>query len=576
MRIHYMRTDHTAASCLLVLALVGGMGAGCTGDRSPDGRSAEALTAGVRAAGEFDLGRHDWPVTGSTDAQRWFNQGQRWMYAFNHDEAVRAFTRATEADPTCAMAWWGIALCRGPHINNPAMDRPASEAAWSALQRAKAAAGTCTPVERALITALESRYADPTREPLPLDPAARAPLDRAYAEAMAGVHRAFADHVEVQVLYAESLMDLRPWDLWSLDGQPRPETMRIVELLESALRAKPEHPGANHYLIHAVEASPFPERAEAAAKRLRTLAPDSGHLVHMPSHIDVRMGRWNLAADQNAVAMKVHAAYEQRSPEQGFYRAYMFHNTHFRAYACMMAGRKAEALAAAREMLADIPEGFYAGYAPIVDAYAAIEVEAKLRFGMWDELLASPEPRAELPITRAMWRFTRAAALAATGDTQGARAEQRRFSEYVGRVPAGAMMAINPAEKVLNIAELMLEGEILFREGRTDAAVEQLKAAIAVEDTLMYMEPPDWVQPVRHTLGAVLLHGGRYAEAAEVYREDLRRWPENGWSLHGLADAMERAGQAAEAGKVRARADAAWVRADISRGPSCLCVPAKR
>ena len=495
------------------------------------------------------------------------------MYAFNHDEAVRAFTRATELDDSCAMAWWGISLCKGPHINNPSMDEAASVAAWSALQRARANASGCTPVEQALIRALGERYADPAAGPPPLDAGSRAPLDRAYAEAMGEVHRRFPDHIEAAVLYAEALMDLRPWDLWSLEGEARPETERIVALLESVLRRDRGHPGANHYYIHAVEASPRPELAEEAATRLRTLAPDSGHLVHMPSHIDVRRGRWNLAADQNAIAMRVHELYEKRSPRQGFYRAYMFHNTHFRAYACMMAGRKSEALAACERMLASIPEEFYAGFAPVVDAYASIEVECMVRFGLWNELLAHPEPRADLPITRAMWRFGRGAAYAAKGDTGGARAEQRAFREYRDRVPTGAMMAINPAEKVLRIADNMLEGEILFREGSVDESIRRLREAIETEDTLMYMEPPDWVQPVRHTLGAVLLHAGRAEEAAAVYREDLRRWPENGWSLYGLAEALRAVGNGVEAEEVEARAAAAWSRADIEPGPSCLCVP---
>jgi tetratricopeptide (TPR) repeat protein len=565
--IYWLRFRLTLPVLAAVLAGVWGCATGHASQRSSDGES------GVVRASEFDLGRHRWKVTGSLEAQRWFDQGQLWMYAFNHDEAVRAFGRAAEADPSCAMAWWGIALCKGPHINNPAMDLPASEAAWSALERARLHAGACTALEQALIRALGARYVDPSKGPPPLAATDRAPLDRAYAEAMSEVHRSFPDAVEVEVLYAESLMDLRPWDLWSLEGEPRPETARILALLESALRRDPEHPGANHYYIHAVEASPFPAKAEAAAERLRTLAPDSGHLVHMPSHIDVRLGRWNLAADQNAIAMRVHDAYARRSPRQGFYRAYMFHNTHFLAYACMMAGRRSEAIAAAREMLRSIPDEFYRDYAPIVDAYAAIEVESLLRFGLWDDVLALPQPRQGLPVTRALWRFARAAALAAKGSVAEAREEQKLFRSDVAAVPEGAMMAINPAEKVLRIADEMLEGEICFKEGRIDAAVDRLRTAIGIEDTLLYMEPPDWVQPVRHTLGAVLLHAGRAADAAAVYREDLRRWPENGWSLHGLADALRASGNAAESAVVRARADAAWSRSEVAGGPSCLCVP---
>ncbi|MBL0927899.1 MAG: tetratricopeptide repeat protein [Phycisphaerales bacterium] len=562
----------STASLLATLLLFGP--AACAGRHPP--RSETAASGSTEGHPEFALGHHSWDVTASPEAQRWFNQGQRWMYAFNHDEAIRAFTRAAELDPSCAMAWWGIALCKGPHINNTSMDDAACRAAWNALEQARKHAPDSTAVEQALIRALGARYADPSAAPPPLDATARAPLDRAYADAMRDVHRAFPDHVDVKVLCAEALMDLRPWDLWSLVGLPRPETPEILQLLESALRTHPEHPGANHYYIHAIEASPNPERAEQAADRLRTLVPDSGHLVHMPSHIDVRLGRWNLAAEQNAAAAKVHDAYERRSPHQGLYRGYMFHNTHFRAYACMMAGRKADALAAARAMLDSIPADFYRDFAPIVDAYAAIEIEVMLRFGLWPQLLALPEPRASLPVTRALWRFARAAAQAAQGNTAGARAEQRRFQEQARAIPPATMMAINPAQKILSIADDMLEGEILFREGHADAAVERLQAAVRTEDTLMYMEPPDWVQPVRHTLAAVLHHAGRSAEAAEVYREDLRRWPENGWSLHGLADTINATGNTTEAAMYRERARRAWSQSDIKPGPSCLCVPAPR
>jgi tetratricopeptide (TPR) repeat protein len=494
------------------------------------------------------------------------------MYSFNHDEAIRSFERAARLDPQCAMAHWGIALSNGPHINNPAMDEARSRAAWDALQRARALASACSPVERALIEALGARYADPARGPLPLDPVARAPLDRAYADAMRRVHESFPTDVEVGTLCAEALMDLRPWDLWAVDGSPRPETAEITTLLEGVLARQPDHPGANHLYIHAVEASPEPGRAEAAADRLRTLVPGSGHMVHMPSHIDVRTGRWRQAAEQNRAAMKVHDRYLKSSPKQGFYRAYMFHNTHFLAYTSMMSGRRADSIAAARQMMASIPEDFHRDFAPIVDAYAAIEVEALMRFGDWRAILAEPEPRASLPITRSMWRFARGVAMAAEHRSAEAREEQRRFREQVGRVPEGAMMAINPASKVLSIADLMLEGEILFSEGNADGAVARLREAAAIEDTLMYMEPPDWVQPVRHALGAILLEEGRPAEAIDVYREDLRRWPENGWSLYGMAEALEQLGRAAESTEFRARYRRAFEHADVDLAASCACV----
>ncbi|MCW5765403.1 MAG: tetratricopeptide repeat protein [Phycisphaeraceae bacterium] len=572
MRSNLFRLPHrfprvaATAACALAIAP-----AACT-DSSPAAAERAAIVDGRIALGDYAR-----PVsTRSPIARRHFDEGLRWLYAFNHDEAVRSFYRATETDPDCAMAWWGIAICRGPHINNPAMDEASSREAWAALARARAAAPSASPVEQGLIGALAYRYADPdATRPLPLDPAARAPLDRAYADAMERLYARFPGDDDVATLTAEALMDLRPWDLYDVDGSPRPETPRIVATLESVLARRPDHPGANHYYIHAVEASARPQRADDAATRLRSLVPGSGHLVHMPAHIDVRLGRWNLAADQNERAMAVHRAYTRLSPRQGFYRAYMFHNQHFLAYACMMAGRSADAIANAREMVASIPAEFYDGFAPVVDAYAPITVEALLRFGRWDDILREPEPRADLPITRAFWRFARAVALAAKGDAGAGRAEQLRFREAVRAVPAGATMAINPASKVLTIADRMLEGELRYREGDLPGAVENLRAAVAVEDTLLYMEPPDWVQPVRHALGAILLQAGRAAEAADVYREDLRRWPENGWSLQGLARCEQALGRAAQAAELRARFGRAWSRADVPAETSCFCVTAR-
>lgn len=527
-----------------------------------------------------NLGPHTRRVTTSSAmAQRYFDQGLNWMYAFNHDEAIRAFEYAGHLDPECAMAWWGVAICHGPHINNPMMDEARSRAAWAALNKALEHAHACEPVERELIGALAARYDDPERDggtKIPMDPQTRRPFDEAYAGAMARVYKRYPTDQDVATLYAESLMDLSPWDLWSLDGQPRPQTPEVLRLLQQVLASNSDHPGANHLYIHAVEASPHPELADGAATRLRTLVPGSGHMVHMPSHIDVRMGRWNLAADQNEKSMKVHRVYEKRSPRQGLYRAYMFHNVHFLSYACMMAGREKDSIAAARQMMASIPEEFYQDFAPVVDAYAAIEVESLMRFGRWDDLLVEPEPRESLPITRAFWSFARGVAYAAKGEVSNARQEQARFRERVRSIPEDAMMAINPARKVLSIADEMLEGEILYREGDLEGAVRHLRAAIAIEDTLMYMEPPDWVQPVRHALGAFLLEAKRFDEAEAVYREDLRRLPENGWSLHGLAKCLRAKGRDAEAERVEERFRRAWSRSDVKLESSCFCVQGRK
>jgi tetratricopeptide (TPR) repeat protein len=277
------------------------------------------------------LGSHHREVSHATaGGQKYFDQGLTFAFAFNHDEAIRSFTEAARLDPECAMNWWGIALCNGPHINNPEMDEQHSKAAWEALQKAKSLSGKAAPVEQALITALESRYVDPAGK-LPLKPQDRAPVDKAYAQAMFKVNKQFPSDSDVGTLYAESMMDLRPWDLWDLDGTPRPETGEIVKTLETVLKATPDHPGANHLYIHAVEASPQPERAVPAADRLTKLVPAAGHLVHMPAHIYARVGRWDDAATANRTAMTADAAYRKLSPTQGFYHIYMAHNAGFLA-----------------------------------------------------------------------------------------------------------------------------------------------------------------------------------------------------------------------------------------------------
>ncbi|MBL8963692.1 MAG: tetratricopeptide repeat protein [Phycisphaeraceae bacterium] len=516
------------------------------------------------------MGSHRRTVTTTSDeAQRYFDQGLTLAYAFNHDEAIRSFTEAGRLDPGCSMAWWGVALCHGPHINNPAMPPDRVAAAWAALEKARAAAVNASEVERALIEALAHRYT-----PVMVDD--RGPLDEAYAAAMRRVWERFPGDPDVGTLFAEALMDLRPWDLWSPSGEPRPETPEVLATLERVLAMQPTNPGANHLLIHAVEASPHPERADAAADRLRTLVPGAGHLVHMPAHIDVRRGRWSMAADQNIASIEADAAYRRLAPHQEFYRLYMVHNHHFLAYASMMEGRWEVAQKAAREMLAGVPKDFAGNHGEMLDPYAAIEIEVLMRFGRWEQLLAYPEPASNLPITRAKWRFARAASLAALDRVAEAQREQARFREAVEAIPPGAMMAINLAAEVMRIAEHMLSGEIAYRRGRIDEAVSELRRAVQVEDTLRYMEPPDWIQPVRHTLSAVLLDAGRVSEAAEVYREDLARLPENGWSLFGLAECLKAQGMTAEAAKVRERFGRAWSRADTSIGASCLCVPARK
>lgn len=535
--------------------------AGCAAqDRKP-------IATGPENARLFDgMGAHGRPVTtASTEAQRYFNQGLIWTYAFNHDEAIRSFKQAAELDPNLAIAWWGIALCNGPHINNNTLPPDRAAAAWEGVKKAQALREHASQIEQALIDAVAQRYADPP-------PADRRGLDEAYAAAMGALWQAHPEDTDIGALYAEALMDLQPWDLWTKDGQPKGRTTEIVAVLERVLQLDPHHPGACHLYIHAVEASPQPERALAAADVLRTAVPIAGHMVHMPSHIDVRVGKWSLAADQNSAAIAADRRYRQIVPRHGFYHLYMAHNNHFLAWASMMEGRYEAAMKAARDMIAGVPPEFVETSGPVVDTVAGITFEVQMRFGRWDDILKEPEPAEPLPITRALWRFARGVALAAKGDIQAAKTEQAAFREARRNVPEGAMMMINPATNILDIAEHMLAGEILYREGRIDEAVFELRRAVKLEDALTYMEPPDWIQPTRHTLGAVLMSAGRYAQAEQVYREDLKYWPENGWALFGLSECLKARGASAEAQEAQQRFEKAWSRADTKIRSTCLCV----
>jgi tetratricopeptide (TPR) repeat protein len=550
-----------AAAALLLLA-----GCASSGDKPGTTSSPKGIVADTKPRLFTGMGPHHRAVTTTNpQAQRYFDQGLTWAYAFNHDEAIRSFTEAARLDPQCAMAWWGVALCHGPHINNPVMPPERRTAAWDAVQKATALELHASPVERALIRALAARYAADTA-------ADRAPLDKAYADAMVAVWKANPRDADVGALAAESLMDLQPWDLWTRDGQPKARTTEIVAALEDVMKLDADHPLALHLYIHAMEASRTPEKAVAAADRLRTLVPAAGHLVHMPAHIDVRVGEWDRASDANVRAAAADVTYRKLSPRQGFYHVYMAHNHHFLAYASMMEGRFKVAREAAKDMMEGVPPEFLETSAALVDPYTSIEFQVLVRFGKWDDVLAMKAPDARLPITTAMWRCARATALAAKGDVAGAEREQSLFREQVSKIPADSMMAINKAHDVLAIAERVLAGEIAFRKGKTDEAVASLADAAEREDNLTYMEPPEWIQPVRHSLGAILLAAGRGEEAAKVYQQDLERWPENGWALYGLAAAYEQLGKPDDAQRTTARFEKAWARADTRIGASCLCV----
>lgn len=503
--------------------------------------------------------------TSSAEAQRWFDQGLTWLFAFNHDEAIRSFTEAARLDPDAPMPWWGVAIAHGPHINNPAMPEHRQVAARSALTKAQDRIANASPAERALIEALAARYsADPVED--------RAAFDAAYAKAMRAVAAKFPDDDDIQVLFAESMMDLRPWDLWQDDGSPQPGTNDVLVTLERVLKRSPNHPGAAHLYIHTVEASPDPARGVAAADALRDYAPGIGHLTHMPSHIDIRVGRWDRAAEANRKAMKADERYRAasgRPPE--FWSVYMAHNPQFLAFACMNQGREQEARQSAQamiELLSAVPDEV----APFADPILTLDLEVLTQFGRWDEVIEAPELEARWPISRALRHMSRGVAFANTERLSEARAELDALRAATDALPDDAMMAINPAKTVLQIAQHKLMGEILLAEGRLVPAAAELQAGVDIEDTLLYMEPPDWVQPMRRPLGAVLMSDGRFAEAEAVYLEDLRRWPENGWSLLGLQQSLTAQGRDAEAAKVKERFDRVWKDADGAIASSCPCV----
>lgn len=514
----------------------------------------------------FDLGSYSRPVsTKVAEAQKAFDQGLVWAFAFNHDEAERAFTEAARRDPSLAMAWWGVALVNGPHINNPAMSEEQSKRAWEALKKARERIAGASDLETALIEALGARYVWPP-------PADRAPLDAAYAKAMAGVRERFPADADVAALAAEALMDTRPWDQWTKDGKPQPGTAEVLAALETARKLSPAHPGALHLTIHALEASPRPEGAAEAADRLRALVPDSSHLVHMPSHIDVRTGRWKEAAEANEKAMVADRKYQERSAEIGFYRIYMAHNAHFLAYTAMMEGRREAALETATGVVAGLDPAFVKANAAFADAFLTVVGEAQKRFGLWKEILAAKAPPEGLPVSAAHARFLRGVAHAALGDVAEARKERAAFAAALPSVPKEFYWGSNLAADVLAVALPYLDGEIAYRAGDHTTAVATLRNAVEMEDALKYDEPPAWTVPSRHALGAILIDAKRPAEAEAVYREDLKKYPANGWALRGLATALEMQKKAAAAAEVEARFAAAWARATVDLETSCYCV----
>jgi len=479
------------------------------------------------------------------------------VYGFNHNEAIRAFKEVIRLDPNCAMGYWGMALALGPNINDP-MPAERGKQAFEAIQQAIARARYAGDHERAYIEALATRYAsDPEK-------ADRKELDRAYAEAMRGLHQRYPNDLDAATLFAASLMNIRPWDYWAADSQPKEGTLELVATLESVLERDPDHIGAIHYYIHAVEASSQPERALPYARRLAAQIPGSGHLVHMPSHIYNRVGLYEDAGDSNVRAIEVDETYIEQEQPQGIYPlVYYPHNIDFLWSARQMSGRSAEAIEAARKLAArTTPE--VARMAPPLEGWTAMPLCALVRFGKWDDILNEPQPPEDLMYMTALWHYARALAFTAKDKIEDAKKEQVKLAAIAQDIPEDRMMmGRNAATELLSIASHVVAGELAARQGQTDQAVTHLEAAVHIQDTLDYNEPPAWYYPVRQNLGAVLLTAGRSAEAEQVYRKDLEQYPDNGWSLYGLSRSLRAQGRKKDAEAVAEQFKKSWSKADV-------------
>ena len=519
-----------------------------------------ASTFGVgRARAEatlFDnLGTLHHEITTTSElAQKYFDQGLRLVYAFNHEEAITAFTEASRLDPDAPMPYWGVALSLGPNINS-AMDAKAETRAADAIHKAAARLVMATPRERAYVEALATRYSSKKSS-------SRKGRDEAYAKAMRRLASEFPDDVDAAVLFAESMMVLRPWDYWRADGRPQPGTEDIVATLEAALGRDPNHPGACHYYIHAVEASPDPQRALACATRLPSLMPGAGHLVHMPAHIYMRVGRYRDASERNVHAATVDREYLLHHPLEGNYATgYYAHNLHFLNASLAMEGRSVEAAQVARDLLGKISVDEIAKE-PSLEWYAPTLLLTMARFGQWGELIRQPPPPKELRFTTGLWHYVRGLAFAATtrfGSAEGELLNLRKSLKALARVKTTEGKL---SRTLLKVAERVLVGEMAARRGEYEAGIQALREALQLETALPYSEPPFWFQPVRHNLGAVLLLAGRPGDAESVYREDLRLNPENGWALHGLVHSLQ--AQRKDAAQEEARLRTAWAQADIA------------
>ena len=540
---------HAARVCAVVIAL----GAVSQAQDHQHGASAAKTPVTLRTG----LGSYHHEITTtSREAQQFFDQGLTLVYGFNHGAAIRMFRRAAELDPSAPMPLWGIALALGPHINNPDVDPESEKEAAATIARAKTLAASSPARERAYIDALATRYSAADKPDL-------RQLDRAYSTAMEALAKQFPDDLDVQTLYAESLMDLRPWALWAIDGTPSDLTPTITSTLESVLRRDPNHPGANHYYIHAVEASPHPEKALPAAHKLDTLVPEAGHLVHMPAHIYMRTGDFDAAANSNARAAAIDERFIQQTGAAGLYPLmYYNHNVHFESAAAAMAGRFAEAKRTADKLAANVAP--YIADMPMLEPFLAQPVLVLARFGKSADVLALRAPDVNLHVATAMWHYARALAYAQNGDAAAATREREAMSEAMKPIPRDTPVGVlNTAGSIFDIATAVVDARIATARGDRATAVTRLQTAVEKQDQLAYDEPPAWYYPVRESLGGALLRNGQAADAEKVFRKDLEMNPGNGRSLFGLWKALEAQQKTADAEAVKKQFDAAWKKADV-------------
>ena len=497
-------------------------------------------------------------TTRSAEAQRYFDQGMRFVWAFNHDEATRSFAQAAQIDPTCASCYWGVALTLGPNYNMPMMNAARAAVGMEALQKARANAKRATPVERALIEAAAKRYSGASQ----VDPTNSKPLLAAYVAAMRDVAAKYPDDLDVQTMYAEGLMNTNPWKLWNLDGTQNPGTEQVLERLRYVLKRDPKHPGANHYYIHAVEASRDPGQAIASAEVLTGMMPAAGHLEHMPAHIMQRVGRYEEAAEANRKGAAADLAYLKETAPPDYYPMYLIHNFQFLGNSAAMMGKRAETIQALRTAREHMPDAMLLAM-PGLDWGAGFIYDGYVKFGMWDDMLRETPPNEKLTGVTVHYLQAHATALAAKGRLDEARADLAKADKLIAAVPPEATQGNNHAKPLFEVGQLKARARLASAEGKRDEAIALLTQAVAMDDKLSYGEPRDMIFPTRHALGAELLAAGKAADAEAVYREDLKLNPNNGWAYYGLSLALAAQKKDAEAAEARKQFGQAWGKADV-------------